>query len=98
MMYGWFGPGWENYIVAQDNTPPKRKKSEPNPEVKVEEMFTLSIYSHGTHRTHGEIRESDIEEERLTFSESLLPFKEMIQKFKDCRLGSKLKVTIEVID
>jgi hypothetical protein len=101
MMFGWFGGMSQEDLdryTEQNSAQVKKFVRKPNPEVKVEEMFTLSVYALGKHRTSGQVKEIDIEDERLSFSESMLPLISMIQKFKDCRLGSKIKVTMEVID
>jgi hypothetical protein len=100
-MFGWFGgisaEDLDRY-TEQNAARAKPKPIVPNPEVKVEEMFTLSVYALGKHRTSGHAKDIDVEDERLSFNESMLPLMSMIQKFKDCRLGSKIKVTMEVID
>lgn len=65
--------------------------------MKTENILTLSAFQYGQHRTDGPVLEADIEQERLSFFESLAPIKNMIQEFKDYPLGTKIKVTMEVI-
>ena len=64
---------------------------------KITRTLTLSVYEYGNHRTDGCADDIDIEQEKLSFKESLLEIKSMIQELKDWPLGSKIQVTFEVL-
>lgn len=64
---------------------------------KTERAFTLGAYSYGNMRVSGIVTADDIEEERLTFVESIVPIYHMIQEFNEWNLGTRIKVTMEVI-
>ena len=59
-------------------------------------MFTLSTYAYGKHVVHGPSYDSDVEEGRFDFAETLIQIKRMIQFFNGLPLGTKIKVTMEV--
>lgn len=65
---------------------------------KTEGVFTLGAFSYGTMRESGMVTTSDVEQSRLTFVESIFPIYRMIHEFQDWNLGTKIKVTMEVID
>jgi hypothetical protein len=99
----WWFPGMESWSAEDyaewqaQQAKDKKSNIKSNPEVKVEKVFTLSRYEYGKHFTRGAIEDTDIEFGRLTFAESLVPFYEMMKAFKECRLGSQIRLTLEVV-
>lgn len=65
---------------------------------KAERTLTLGAFSYGHVRENGIVTTADVEEERLCFVESMTPIFHMLQELHDWNLGTKLKVTIEIIE
>ena len=64
-----------------------------NVRTKIEKVFTLSVYTGGTH-----IREGWVDGRGASFAESLSPLHLMINSFEYRPLGTKIKVTMEEVD
>jgi len=64
-----------------------------NVRTKIEKVFTLSVYTGGTH-----IREGWVAGRQASFRESLSPLLLMINAFEYRALGTKIKVTMEEVD
>lgn len=64
---------------------------------KTEGIFTLAAYSYGNMRTSGIVTTDDVEQFRLTFAESLVSLQQMIHEFNEWNLGTRIKVTFEII-
>lgn len=66
--------------------------------MKINKILTLSTYSYGKHNISGRMKKTDIENKRVSFAESFTPILDMLLKFEDFPLGSKVKVTLEIDD
>lgn len=65
--------------------------------MKVEQVLTLSVYEGGMHRVKGKVTGENKKWGMLSFAQSMSPVHFMIQEFKDVPLGTKIKVTMEVV-
>lgn len=66
--------------------------------MKIEETLTLSVYQIGHHRREGKATKEDKKWNRMSFGESFSPLRYMVQSFSDLPLGTKIRVTMEVVD